>query len=276
MSASQLVWLASYPKSGNTWFRAVYSAWLTGGPVDLGRLPGDLVAVRPVFDHALGVPSSALTHDEIDRLRPRADEVLAADADVPSLWKVHDAYLSGPGGDPIVSTAATRAALYFVRDPRDVAVSYAHRARRPSDWARERLRDPDAAIAAEHDRVDVQLRQRLGTWSEHVRSWVDDPPFPVTLVSYEDCVSAPVETFAKALEVVVGDPVERERVARAVAHAEFRLLREAEAAQGFDEPGAPPFFRRGEAGAWRDELPAAVAEGIAADHRDVMRRLGYL
>src|SRR5205823_13664496 len=108
----QIVWVASYPKSGNTWFRAVYDAWSTGAAVDLRELGAGLVAVRPVFDEALGIPSSALTEDEIDLLRPEVDEVLASDAEGPALYKIHDAYFPGPSGEPIVSTAATRAAVY--------------------------------------------------------------------------------------------------------------------------------------------------------------------
>jgi aryl sulfotransferase len=271
------VWLASYPKSGNTWLRAVYSAWLTDAAPDLNELRGGAIAAsRGTFDEALGVPSSNMTPDEVELMRPRADEVVAAEAREPMFRKIHDACVRGPGGEPIVSVAATRAALYVIRDPRDVAVSYAHHSGETLEWARRRLSDPGAAMSARTDRLEPQLRQRLGTWSEHVRSWVDDAPFPVAVVRYEDCAAAPVETFAAAFRFA-GLDVDEEAVARAVDRAGFDRLKRAEQEHGFVEraPGAPSFFRRGRAGSWRDDLQADLAAAIADDHGEVMARFGY-
>jgi aryl sulfotransferase len=275
--SAQTVWLASYPKSGNTWLRAVYSAWLTGAAADVNDLRGGAMAAsRGAFDEALGVPSASMTPDEVELMRPRVDEVLAAGAREPLLRKIHDAYVRGPAGVPLVSAAATRAALYMIRDPRDVAVSYAHHSGETLEWACRRLSDPGAAMSDRRDRLQPQLRQRLGTWSEHVRSWVDDTPFPVAVVRYEDCAAAPVETFAGALRFA-GLDVDEESIERAVDHARFDRLRRAEEEHGFVEraPGAPNFFRRGRSGAWHDDLPADLAAAIAEDHREVMARFGY-
>jgi aryl sulfotransferase len=272
------VWLASYPKSGNTWLRAVFSAWVTGGPVDLNDLvDGPIASSREHFDFGLGVPSSSMTPAEVEILRPRVDELIAAEADAPLLRKIHDGYMAGPEGEPIVSVAATRAAVYMIRDPREVAVSYAHHVGRPDGWAAEHMSDPDAAMSADEDRLRHQLRQRLGTWSQHVRSWVDEAPFPVEVVRYEDCAAEPVATFARALRCAGFDQVDDAGVAPAVEHAAFDRLRQAERDHGFAEqpPGADNFFRRGESGSWREELAADLAARIQADHGEVMERFGY-
>ena len=274
----QTVWLASYPKSGNTWFRAVYTAWRADGPIDLAELQGgEIASSRELFDQALGIPSSSLTPDEVDLLRPRADELIAAGDGEPRLRKIHDAYFRGPGGEPIVSVGATRAALYVVRDPRDVAVSYAHHAGMTPEWAAGRLANPHAAIGGGRNGLARQLRQRLGTWSDHVRSWVDEAPFPVEVVRYEDCIAAPVATFARALRWAGFAPVDEARLAGAVDSATFERLRDAEQEQGFREgpTEAGAFFRRGESGAWREELPAELAARIEDEHGEVMARLGY-
>jgi len=272
------VWLASYPKSGSTWLRAVLTAWRTGGPLDLNALDGGpIAAFREYFDVATGVPSSSLTPDEVELVRPRIDELAALEASEPLLRKVHDAYFAGPAGEPIVSVAATRAALYVIRDPREVAVSYAHHRGRTLGWAAGHLDDPDAAMSAEEDLLPVQLRQRLGTWSQHVRSWVDETPFPVEVVRYEDFAATPVPTFARALRFAGFAAVDEGSVAEAVAHADFDRLRRAEQEHGFLEqpPSAGDFFRRGESGSWREELSTELADRILGDHREVMSRFGY-
>jgi hypothetical protein len=266
--------LASYPRSGNTWFRAVYSAWRTGGPPNLDHL-GTIASSRERFDDALGISSSDLTDDEVDRLRPWADEVVDRDFGRLHLEKIHDR-LSAPGQPEIVSREATHCAIYLVRDPRDVAVSLAHQNGLSAAGAADLLGDPAASIADRVDDISDQLRQRLGTWSDHVRSWVDSEAFSVHPVRFEDCVAEPCATFATALSQA-GFTTSAEDLAAAVDEASFERLRAVEATAGFRENRQRdrPFFRRGRPGAWQDELPADLAARIADEHAEVMARFGY-
>ncbi len=275
------VWLASYPKSGNTWLRAMYSAWSTREPPRLDDLQGlPMAASRQAFDDALGLPSADLTADEVDLLRPRADEAIEAEdrrAGTLRLRKVHDALFTGPAGEPIVSVAATRCAIYVVRDPRDVAVSLAHHTDRPLGFVVEYMSSATATVAAAVDRLELQLRQRLGTWSEHVQSWVDQDAIPTLVIRYEDCLADPGATWSAVLGFV-GLGVEPDRVSAAVSACSFARLQDQEKREGFFERTSSNslFFRQGRSGAWRTNFPARLAARIEADHKEVMQRFGYL
>ena len=75
-----IVWLASYPKSGNTWLRAVLTNYLRddGEPASINALAGGSVACdRETFSEIVGLDSSDLTPDEILRHRPLFHELLA-------------------------------------------------------------------------------------------------------------------------------------------------------------------------------------------------------
>lgn len=270
-------WLASYPKSGNTWLRAVYAAATTGADVDINLLPGGGVpADRELVDTALGLCTSDLTSAEVEVIRPRADEVLA-DAPGRSARKVHDLFAAGPTGEPIVSVAASRGAVYVLRDPRDVAVSLAAHAGRSLPQAVDQLADPAAAYVRSTDRIGPQCRQRLGSWSEHVLSWVEQTWLPVHLLRYEDAIADPVGTFGPALRFI-GCELTDDEVRVAVGRASFGNLARQEADSGFRERPRREgrFFRRGQVGAWRDELPPALADAVVRRHGDVMRRYEYL
>ncbi len=68
-----IIWLASYPKSGNTWFRVFLTNLLWGGgePVEINKLMRTPVAgARDLFDETVGINASDLSHDEVDRFRP--------------------------------------------------------------------------------------------------------------------------------------------------------------------------------------------------------------
>ena len=121
-----IVWLASYPKSGNTWFRAFLTNLLHGGaqPVDINAFDTNSFASRPGYDRALGWESSDLTPAEIEGARLAVQEVIAREDD--AVFKVHEAFTDPRNGRPLFSRDATRAVLYFLRNPLDVAVSFSH------------------------------------------------------------------------------------------------------------------------------------------------------
>lgn len=284
-------WLASYPKSGNTWFRILVANLSAGEePADINNLPerSGIASARGPFDHLLLIESGLLTDDEIDRLRPRVYEELASGAEDEEydehdrtsapvrLVKVHDAYTLTSAGEPLL--AGADGAVVIVRDPRDVAASFAHHNRTPIDKAIATLNDPKPAVAETADRQHRQFRQTLLGWSEHVASWLDQRDLPVHLVRYEDLKADTAGALARAL-AFAGWPATAEQIARAVRFADFGILKAQERDKGFREIPRPgkggPFFRRGEAGGWRDELTAPQIARIEARHVAMMRRLGY-
>jgi hypothetical protein len=254
----------------------VYTALRWGAEPNINRLESPSPAPRAIFDQALAVRSADLSPEEVEALRPRADEATASVLAEDMLWKIHDGLFETPAGELIVSTSASRAALYMVRDPRDVAVSWAHHAEVPLAVAVEGLCSPQAALARSKRRLEGQVRQRLGTWSQHVRSWTEDPPFPVHVVRYEDCLADPVPTFHAAF-AFAGVEASLEETARAVEKASFTRLSAQERAKGFRERQSTqsPFFRSGTAGSWKDALSPELSQRLLDEHGEVMARYGY-
>lgn len=277
---NRIVWLASYPKSGNTWFR-VFIANLTSDsdqPIDINALhTGGIASARDPFDRYAGVEASDLTAEEIDRLRPEVYLQMAADAEETRYQKVHDAYTLSSAGRPLFPAEATRGVLYFLRNPLDVAVSYAHHSGRDADTAIRWMGQGEHCMCGGPRRLSSQLRQRLLTWSGHVLSWIDQGAFPVCVVRYEDMRFDTEATFTRAARFA-GLPDDPERVRRAIELSSFEELQRQESEHGFNErmPRADSFFRKGQVGSWRESLSGEQAARIIADHRPVMARFGYL
>jgi hypothetical protein len=125
--------------------------------------------------------------------------------------------------------------------------------------------------------LDQQLRQQVPGWSGHIASWLDQTDIPVHLVRYEDLKADTAAIFRAAL-AFAGRPATDEEIVRAVAFADFTELQRQEQDKGFSETPRRPgglFFRRGEAGTWRDELTPEQAARIEDVHAPMMRRLGY-
>jgi hypothetical protein len=271
-------WLASYPKSGNTWVRAFLTNYRRGAhdPADINELDGGVIASsRPLFDEESGAEASDLTRDEIAAARPAVYRALSDAAAGLMLVKVHDAFAEGPGG-PLFPPDATACAIYVVRNPLDVAVSFARYMNVPVVEAIRRMND-GFALAAPGPSLSEQLEQRLRPWSEHVASWVDQRQIEVHVVRFEDLLQDPLETFAGVV-VACGLPLDRKTVARAADFSSFERLAQQERARGFRERSAHGgvFFRQGQAGAWRRHLTAAEVAAIVGAHGPAMRRFGYL
>jgi aryl sulfotransferase len=274
---SGILWLASYPKSGNTWFRAFVANLKHGdkGPVDINDLPIPIASSRRIFDDAAGVESTELTAEEIARFRPRVYRRLAETSAETVFLKIHDAYTLLPDGEPLIPTDATAGAIYIVRNPLDVAISYAHHSSKPVDRIIANMGPRDVEFSDELPAG--QLIQRLLTWSQHVLSWIDQQAFPVHVVRYEDMQERPLETFTAAVRFC-GLPCDPGHVRRALDYSSFEELQKQELEFGFKErlERAPSFFRQGKAGAWREVLSPSQIARITHDHEAVMERFGYL
>jgi aryl sulfotransferase len=273
-------WLASYPKSGNTWMRLALASLRCGGnDIDINNFgqPDEVIAShRGAFDEALGIDSADLTEAEILAARPDAYLAIAGLLRETVVWKVHEAYIDVAPGRPLFPSEVTVGAIYIVRDPRDVAVSFADFAKIDIDAAIARMGDPTNTLSRQRARGINLLPQPLLDWSSHVVSWLDQPRFPVTTIRYEDMLADPVATLRR-VAATVGFDVSDRTLSGVVAATRFEVLRGQEEAGGFAEkmPRQARFFRRGVSGGWRDVLTRRQAAQIEADHGAVMARLGY-
>jgi aryl sulfotransferase len=273
-----VIWLASFPKSGNTWLRILLANVLSRAtePLDINGpfVPHDIASDRGSFEDVTLADSSLLTDAEIERLRPIVHEAMAAaPAEVEAVVKTHDAFDLLPDGTPLLGRGA-RAAVYVVRDPRDVAISWAHFFACDIEVAIAMLADPDARLSAGNPQ---HLVQRLRGWSGHAASWLDQHRVPTRLVRYEDLLTDAPATFRGVLDFL-GIAATDDDVRRATRHAELGELQRQERAHGFRERPrqANLFFRAGRAGQWCTELTAAQIAAIERRHGAMMTRLGYL
>jgi hypothetical protein len=275
-----IVWLASYPKSGNTWFRVFLSNLFSdsdepAGINDLHHTP--IASARQPFDEATGLPSSDLTFEEVDRLRPEVYRHQAKEAGELQFRKVHDAYTYLADGSPLFPTDVSRAAIYFIRNPLDVLISFAHHSATEPEKMINVLNDQEKAFGRSPEKLFNQLRQRLSTWSGHVKSWVDQEDIPVHVMRYEDMRRDPFQVFENALKFLHLD-VSEGKIRVALKNSDLSILQEQEQKQGFKEKmiKADRFFRKGKPGEWREVLTEKQVEAVVSEHKEVMRRFGYL
>lgn len=280
--AEGIVWIASYPKSGNTWTQTLLANFLSDShePVAFDKMlevvPFASASDRMGFDYHVGLESSDYTDDENEAWRPAWYRAVAEQAKPNGrrlFYKVHDACHGTSVGEPLFPSDATAAAVYLVRNPLDIAVSWAFYADYDNfDIVVQQLADREGCI-----RSPRQLRQRLLDWSGHFESWTG-APFPVIVVRYEDMLADTLGQFKRIVRFLGLEGASDEgRLRRAVSFAEFGRLQEYERKNEhrFGLPQTRQFFRFGTAGQWRSHLTPEQVKAVVAAHGPAMKKLGY-
>jgi hypothetical protein len=270
-----IVWLASYPKSGNTWLRAFLRSLLDPkGAVDINQLisvfPYDIDArfYRQLDARAV----TELTRAETLTLRPRVHRLIASAGPAVAFVKTHSAQVV-EDGYPLISPDVTGGAIYLVRNPLDIAVSFSLFRGKSIDATIDVMNLSGATIPA----TEFAASEHFGSWSENVASWTRPEDPSVHVVRYEDLIESPRRSFG-AIARHLGIPASRERAEQAIKRSSFRVLREQERRSGFIEGGtsSTPFFRAGQAAQWRSTLTPQQVDRVVGAHHAEMERFGYL
>ena len=275
-----IIWLASYPKSGNTWTRNFLHNLinvLSGEAVDtqdINRMNAlsTWEIAGPPFEKRLGKKLTDCTREEIAAVRHDVQREIADLADGLAFVKTHHALVMDRK-QPTINFDVTAGAIYVVRNPLDVAISFSHHMSETIDTSIEQM----ARDGLETPINEKSVYEVYGSWSQHVESWTRKPHRTIYVMRYEDMLTDPEKTFGALATHLLLKP-SPEQLREAIDLSSFDKLQKQEEETGFREKPekAEKFFRAGTSGQWKKELTEAQTEQIIADHGPQMKRFGYI
>jgi hypothetical protein len=272
----KIIWLASYPKSGNTWLRAFLHNLLRNPakPFEINHLTaftgGDSRSfLYRQFDPR---PASEYSLEDVAKMRPKVHEALTHRSPDNVFVKTHNALITD-FGIPAITLSLTAGTIYVIRNPLDVVISYAHHLGKTIEETTGIMALPGSRTG-NHELVVSEV---MSSWSNHVESWTKEPSPSLHVVRYEDMQRKPWETFG-GIARFLGLKPPRERIEKAIRQSSFKVLQEQERRTGFIEksPLAERFFREGKMDQWRTQLTPAQVRAILEVHRAQMERFGYV
>ena len=305
-----LIYLASFPKSGNTWTRLFLFALFNplvreNSDFNLSEIAGragQMDVTFHLFERILGKPHYEISDLEVAQTMPLAQKLLAVQQDKKVFVKTHLCNGSWHGTRTI-GLDTFRSAVYIVRNPLDVTPSFASHMNTDIDGAiqgmassthfiggRQKKFDLEAAIKNELEKKpDLseeeakekalspgQIPQLMGSWSEHVASWTASPDPRVIYMRYEDMKHSPEDTFFRTSQHL-GLPFTRDDVIAAEEAVKFDKIQAKEKKDGFKEKmGGDAFFRKGKTGSWKEELTEEQVRRVIVNHHHQMRRFDYI
>ncbi len=283
-----VIWLASYPKSGNTLIRLFLSCYLF---TDDGILKDfHLIRNITVFNHFhifnnienICSKEEFITKPEIiSNYWIKAQESLYKKFPKKIfILKTHNANIVY-NNKPFTNEKYTKRFIYIVRDPRSVLIS-----------SKKHYDLKNYQIAMEHILSDKRLTyvnnnmlpEFLLSWRSHYLSWFNfskKNPHLGLIIKYEDLIQQPEKFFLIILNFLGDKPnakINKKKFNNSLESVQFHNLQNIEKNYGFEEKKgqAKYFFRKGLIDEWKKELPEKILKNIEKKFNKEMIELGYL
>lgn len=260
----KLFWLASYPKSGNTWVRIFLAHWFHGTDVDINRLDEAGMSIHDVWPEAWNAAVGFIPEQPKDQARVRAhvQRFIAAQREGVSICKTHNACVSYKGF-PLIDQESTAGALYIIRDPRDICLSMMRHNDFSEEEAVTRINGFSSSVVTSHGAFEY-----ISDWSTHVKSWAWAPK-----VRYEDLWHDPITYFAVVLGHI-GQDFDVDALTEAANLSSLTAFRRFEDEHGFVEANNGKFFGQG-GSTWQKRLSNEAQTAIWNKHHEMMEANGY-
>ncbi len=270
-----IIWLASYPKSGNTWLRIFLENLFrnTQLPADIN----DLNVVRfsdnsySLYEAVCGKTLLNESDSNIHKLRNQVQKYMGSHSET-VFAKTHNAVMNFENS-PLIWLEHLAGVIYVIRNPLDMLISF-------SDHYNLTIDDTIEAISSPYHRINSTEKgifQILGGWSNHYYSWFNVENLSPLCLRYEDMIQNPVKSFGKLMKFL-GLPKDTPRLKRAIRHSSFQVVSQQEAKSGFAEQSRAghKFFRQGRVGSYRRVLSDVQIAKVIDNHGELMVEMGYL
>ena len=280
-----IIWLSSFPKSGNTWMRAFLCSYLY---LDLNKenFSFDLLNKIKRFPNInqlndIGIKPKSFI--DVARSWIAAQNHINLNSKI-NLLKTHQAFGSFENF-PFTDSINTLGAIYLVRDPRDVLISYAKHMKQDIDKTLDLVLEDDSKGNLFEGKNNV-IGEVRGSWSQHYNSWKYSNLKEKIIIKYEDLINNPFNTFSKVINYLnylfqklsFSLETNDERIRKCIEISNFNNLQNLEKKLGFDEnikPGAF-FFNKGTTKQWQDELNDKILYKIEKKFKKEMKELNYI
>ncbi len=290
--SKHIFWISSYPKSGNTLVRAIITSMFFSKD---GKFQFELLKHTTQFEtrNRLNLIKKISEEDflNLDKLKVLSKYWLTLQKKENlkikkgfGFVKSHSSYVA-ISNNWFTNSSNTAGYIYVVRDPRDIAISWAKHANLTYDQSIDFMLDFNSCIEwalANSELPDyIKPRSFLSSWDEHVSSWTNnDLSVPKLILKYEDMVYKKKEVLNEIIDFFeknfrINFNLDEIKFNNIIKTTDFKKLKTQENRLGFTEAMSGTFFREGKKNQWKNVLNLEQINKLENKFRDFMNKFGY-
>ena len=282
-----IIWLASYPKSGNTYVRAFLSAYYFS---ENGQFDFSQISNIEQFPHEKFFKQEVNSITDASRQWVPIQREINKDKKI-RFFKTHS-FLGNYQNNEFTSPETTLGAVYIVRDPRNVLTSLKNHYSLDDDKALEMITDKSRSLMSNNgSHASLNF---ISSWAENYLSWFKDNRFRRLFIKYEDLITNKYETFR---DIIVftntlmnrAEGVDKSKLQKAIETTNFNVLKKKEMSETFDgsdngfkswrkfhSENKNLFFNLGPENNWEKILKTKISNEIEISFEKEMKKLEYL
>ena len=274
-----IIWLASYPKSGNTFVRSLLSSYFFSeeGYFDFNYLKSIKQFPSKQLFKKIGITTN--NEDEILKNYNHAQEYINKRAPL-ILLKTHSS-LFEINKTKFTNLDNSLGVIYIVRDPRNVVTSFSNHFNLDINESAKRIISNSVLGESTNEKVITYVL----SWKYHYESWkLFKKEKKYLLVEYEKLIKNPREILTKMLNFIFrlsnnNSKIDYKKIDNVISSTTFEKLKDLEKKDNFDEKPKSmksSFFKLGEKNKWQNLLDQDVEKMITNEFKKEMKELGYM
>ena len=281
-----IFWIASYPKSGNTWLRSLLSAYYYSSDGNFNQKLLKNISQFPQKHHFANFDYNPKIVTDTSRFWIKAQNEINRDSKL-KFFKTHN-ILGAINNNNFTNKENSIGGIYLVRDPRNIITSLQNHFELNKDEALKFMLSEKKYLYDYYQTNDFSDFQFISSWEKNYKSWTKQDIFPIKVIKYEELMNNTFETF-KEIIIFIEKITKIEKIfieskaKNSIQSTSFNKMKKIEQSKGFKESVLSknhskkiPFFHLGPKNDWKKILNEDFIKNATLKFKPLLTELNYI